>query len=152
MLRRPLQPAVRLGERRAAVYQKLFELLGVLNRFNEAQAYANDVAIDYYQRLLPLLPENEWGDVLRELGEVIEWVGRWQDAVDALQKSCELRAGGDGTDWFFLAMARWQLGDKVQARTWYDRAVQWMEKNQPQNDELRRFRQEAEELLGIKKQ
>ena len=34
-------------------------------------------------------------------------------------------------DWFFLAMARWQLGEKDKAREWYDRAVQWMDKNQP---------------------
>ena len=79
-------------------------------------------------------------------------IGRWQESADALQKACELRAGGDGFDWFFLAMARWQLGDKEQARVWYDRAVQWMEKYQPRNDELRRFRQEAENLFGIKKQ
>ena len=78
-------------------------------------------------------------------------IGRWQEAVDALQRAGELRAGGDSIDWFFLAMARWQLGDKEQAGAWYDRAVQWMEKHQPQNDELRRFRQEAEELLGITK-
>ena len=78
-------------------------------------------------------------------------IGRWQEAIDALQKAGELRAGGDSVDWFFLAMARWQLGDKEQAGAWHDRAVQWMEKVQPQNDELRRFRQEAEALIGITK-
>jgi len=46
-------------------------------------------------------------------------------------------------------MARWQLGEKEKARTWYDRAGQWMEKNQAQNEELQRFRAEAAELLGI---
>ena len=40
-------------------------------------------------------------------------------------------------------------GDKEQARLWYDRAVQWMEKNQPQDKELPRFRAEAAALLGI---
>ncbi len=79
-------------------------------------------------------------------------IGRWQESVEALQKASELRAGGDGFDWFFLAMARWELGDKEEARALYDRAAQWMEKIQPQNDELRRFRQEAEVLFGIKKQ
>jgi hypothetical protein len=61
----------------------------------------------------------------------------------------ELRNGGDSTDWFFLAMTHWQLGDKDQARKWFDKAVTWMEKNQPGNDKLRRFRTEAEELLKI---
>ena len=46
-------------------------------------------------------------------------------------------------------MAHWQLGQKVKARGWYDRAVQLMEKNQPKNDELGRFRAEASELLGL---
>jgi hypothetical protein len=59
----------------------------------------------------------------------------------------ELRNGGDAIDWFFLAMAHWQLGDKPQARTWYNKAVPWMEKNQPENEELLRFRAEATTLL-----
>jgi hypothetical protein len=63
----------------------------------------------------------------------------------------DLRNGGDSFDWFFLAMAHWQLGDKDQARKWYGQALAWMEKNQPNDDELRRFRSEAEEVLGLKK-
>ncbi len=35
------------------------------------------------------------------------------------------------------------------ARKWFGQAVQWMEKKQPRNEELRRFRAEAEGLLGI---
>ena len=50
---------------------------------------------------------------------------------------------------FFLAMAQWQVGEKDKARVWYDKAVEWMEKNQPKNEELRRFRAEASELLEL---
>ena len=75
--------------------------------------------------------------------------GDWKAAIEALTKSMELRKGGDSTDWFFLAMAHWQLGDKPQARSWYDKAVQWMEKNQPKDEELIRFRAEAAALLGV---
>jgi hypothetical protein len=46
-------------------------------------------------------------------------------------------------------MARWQLGDKDQARKWYQQADAWMRKNQPNNAELRRFRAEAAALLGL---
>ena len=63
----------------------------------------------------------------------------------------ELRKGGDAFDWFFLAMAHWQLGDKAAARKWYDQAVRWMETNKPQNEELLRFRAEAQELLKIER-
>jgi hypothetical protein len=67
-----------------------------------------------------------------------------------------LRQGGDAFDFFFLAMAHWQLGHKDEARQWYSQAVGWMEKNQealtkdrPHAEELKRFRAEAAELLGI---
>ena len=74
--------------------------------------------------------------------------GDCQAAITALKKSMDLRRGGDSFEWFFLAMAHWQLGEKVEARKWFDRAVQWMEKNDPQNEELRRFRAEAEQLMN----
>ena len=61
----------------------------------------------------------------------------------------ELRKGGDSLDWFFLAMADWKLGNKDAARVWYDKALEWMEKNDPANEELIRFRAEAAELLGL---
>ena len=54
-------------------------------------------------------------------------------------------------DWFVLAMAHWQLDQKGEARVWYDKAVEWMEKNQPKNEELRRFLTEAEELMKVEK-
>jgi hypothetical protein len=60
----------------------------------------------------------------------------------------ELRKGGDCTDWFFLAMAHCRLGEKDQARQWYDKAVALMEKEKSPDEELRRFRAEARELLG----
>ena len=41
--------------------------------------------------------------------------------------------------------------EKGKAREWYDRAMQWMDKNQPTDEELLRFRAEAAELLVIEK-
>jgi len=75
--------------------------------------------------------------------------GDWKRAIEALEKSMDLRSGGTCDDWFFLAMARWQLGDKVQARQFYDRAVDGMAKNHRENEERPRFRAEAAALLGI---
>jgi hypothetical protein len=59
----------------------------------------------------------------------------------------DLHAGGDSAEWFFLAMAHWQLGERSQARDWYTRAVPWMEKNRPGDEQLQRFRAEAASLL-----
>jgi hypothetical protein len=77
--------------------------------------------------------------------------GDWKVAIAALMKSMDLRKAGDSFDWFFLAMGDWKLDQKEEARKWYDQAVAWMDKNQPQNEELRRFWAEAAELLGIAK-
>jgi uncharacterized protein HemY len=88
---------------------------------------------------------NHWNT----LGVARYRAGDWKAAVESLQKSIELRQGGDSKDWYFLAMAHWRLGDKDAARTWFDQAALWMEKNQPQNEELRRFHAEAAELLEL---
>jgi tetratricopeptide (TPR) repeat protein len=72
-------------------------------------------------------------------------------AIEALTKSIELRRGGDATDFFFMAMAHWQRSEQQKARAWYDRAVSWMDKHNPQDEELKRFRAEATALLGMVK-
>jgi tetratricopeptide (TPR) repeat protein/tRNA A-37 threonylcarbamoyl transferase component Bud32 len=69
-------------------------------------------------------------------------------AVAALETAMSLRAGGNSFDWFFLAMAHGRLGDREKARQWYDRAVEWMDKFEPQDEELRRFHAEAKALLA----
>jgi tetratricopeptide (TPR) repeat protein len=85
------------------------------------------------------------------LGAAHYRAGDWKAAVAALERARELGNGGDAS-WFFLAMARWQLGDKEQARRWYGEAVAWMDKEKPpQDEELKRFRAEAAGLLGIGK-
>jgi hypothetical protein len=45
-------------------------------------------------------------------------------------------------------MPRWRLGERDEARRWYEKAVEWM-KTKPNDDELRRFRSEAAALLGL---
>jgi len=69
-------------------------------------------------------------------------------AVAELETAMSLRAGGDSSDWFFLALAHWRLGDRDKARTWFERAVQGMDSHKPHDDELCRFRAEAEATLA----
>jgi tetratricopeptide (TPR) repeat protein len=90
----------------------------------------------------------------------------WNAAIVSLGKCEELSPGlYVAYNGFFLAMAHWQLGKQevknarpapkdqdrhlAEARKWYDRAVQWMEKNAPQDAELKSFRAEATSLLGM---
>ncbi len=75
----------------------------------------------------------------------------WKESIAALRKSMGLFCGQlESWNTFFLAMAHWQLGNKEEARKWYDQGAAWMDENQPKNEELRRFRAEAVELLGVK--
>ena len=100
------------------------------------------------------------GSYWNTLGVARYRAGDWKGAVAALEKSMPLRRGGDAFDWFFLAMSHWQLGNKDDARRWYDRGAR--EVQQPPGDkparpwgevqanELRAFRAEAAALLGVK--
>ena len=83
------------------------------------------------------------------VGLLVLWRGDWKAALTALKKATDLRFGGTINDWFFLAMTHWQLGEKDEARKWYDQAVKRMERNAPRDEELLRLRAEAEQVLGI---
>jgi tetratricopeptide (TPR) repeat protein len=104
-------------------------------------------AVELASRAVELAPHEavNWNT----LGAARFRAGNWQGAIAAYEKSMKLRNGGTSFDWFFLAMDCWQLGERDKARLWYERAVQWMEKHEPKNDELLRFRAEAAELLGL---
>src|SRR5208283_2341780 len=91
------------------------------------------------------------GGYWNTLGVAHYRAGGWKAAIEALSQSTKL-GGENACDSFFMAMAHWQLGDMEQARKWNDRAVGWMEKNDPKNEELGRFRVEAEDLLKIEKE
>jgi tetratricopeptide (TPR) repeat protein len=69
-------------------------------------------------------------------------------AIRSLEVSMRLSKGGDSFDWFFLAMALHRRGETKPARLWFDRAIDWMDRHRPKDDQLRRFRAEADALLG----
>ena len=148
--------AIKLDPKHAKVHQwgRAYELGNVYNAWAWLLATAPDAtarnpeeAVKLAKRALELGPQNAayWNT----LGVAQYRAGAWKEASLALQKSMELRNGGDAFDWFFIGMAHWQLGQKEEARMQYERALQWMKENLPQESELRRFRSEAEALLGI---
>jgi Flp pilus assembly protein TadD len=113
-------------------------------------------AVEVARKAVELAPKV--GNYWNTLGVAHYRAGEAKEAVAALKKSTELRQGGDAFDWLFLAMAHRKLGNADEARTWYDQAVAWQEKNKealakdkPHADEVRRFRAEAEEVLELKK-
>src|SRR5262245_43783506 len=87
------------------------------------------------------------------LGTALYRTGDWKGSIEELEKGIGLRLPDDPTNaysGFFLAMGRWQLDEKDKAREWFVKGVQSMEKHQPKNNELRRLRAEAAELIGVK--
>jgi tetratricopeptide (TPR) repeat protein len=104
-------------------------------------------AVRLARRAVELSP-TDW-DIWRVLGWAHYSAGNWRAAEEAIDKSMELGTPGP-YDWLRLAMAQSQLGNKDQARTSFDKAVAWMEKNPRKNDDLARYRAEAAALLGLK--
>jgi tetratricopeptide (TPR) repeat protein len=137
--------AIELDPKNAGLHNDLAWLLATCS---DAKLRDPRKGVELAKKAIELAPKE--GMYWNTLGAAHYRAGNWKDAVAAVARSMEFRKGGDSFDWFFLAMAHCQLGEKKKAREWYDKAEQWMDKNQPTNDELRRFRSEAAELLGIK--
>jgi predicted ATPase len=57
--------------------------------------YANEAAVEHFERLLPLLAPDETGEVLLELGAVWHLVGRWTDAERAYRQAMEVAGRHD---------------------------------------------------------
>ncbi|UCC63855.1 MAG: tetratricopeptide repeat protein, partial [Anaerolineae bacterium] len=94
-----------------------------------AQAdYANEAAMSYYERLLPLLPVEEQVDIMRKLGDVLQLVGKWSEAGDLYQRALELAEElGDRSAqaWCQTAMGKqlgWKQGQFAEASAWLERA------------------------------
>jgi tetratricopeptide (TPR) repeat protein len=106
-------------------------------------------ALELAQEAVRLVPND--GDFWNTLGVAHYRAGNWKEAIEALEKANELSMGGQSSDWLFLAMAHWQLGNKQDACRWYDQAVAGLQNELViSNEELRGFRAEAAELLGVK--
>ncbi len=54
------------------------------------EAYANAAAVDYFRRLSPLLDDEQRGEVLLRLGQVLELTGAWVEAEAAYAHALEL--------------------------------------------------------------
>jgi serine/threonine protein kinase/WD40 repeat protein len=92
-------------------------------------------------------------DYLNTLGVAQYRAGQLTESIATLEKSLAAGKGeADAFDLFFLAMARFQLGQINRARTDFDRAIQWRRDHPspPQpgwNEELDAFQAEARALL-----
>ncbi len=92
----------------------------------QAQAeYANDAAISYYRRALPLLDESERIEVMLKLGQVYEVVGQWNEAIELYREGLNIaaRVQDDTAD----ARCRAALGTLGRKRGEFADAAHWLD-------------------------
>jgi tetratricopeptide (TPR) repeat protein len=149
------------------------DLAGALAAVQKAQALMpEDAELNHYLAyMLSICPEPKMRDARRAVGLATKaidavpnpWYGYWRalgmaqhfagddrEAVKALTRSLELDRSGDGFDFFLMAAVHQKLGNKEQARRWYEQGVTWMAANRhPYMAEPSILRANAEALLGI---
>jgi tetratricopeptide (TPR) repeat protein len=81
------------------------------------------------------------------LGAAHYRAGNPHATVDALNQAVALSNGGTAFDHLFLAMAHARLGNREEARRWFDLAMIEMDHYPPGHAELRRLRDEARSLV-----
>jgi tetratricopeptide (TPR) repeat protein len=74
---------------------------------------------------------------------------KWQAAKDALLRSMEIRADGDGYDWILMALVYAKMGRIEHAKEWYEKAAKWRLDARAWDEELYRFEVEAAQLLEL---
>jgi serine/threonine protein kinase/Flp pilus assembly protein TadD len=112
-----------------------------------------EIAVELSRKAHEMEPKN--GGYLSGLGAAYYRAGQWKEAITTLTKSIEQfddeRHCGN---YFFLAMAHWQLGNRTAATDWYNKAIEWIENNgfswtSAQGQAIYDIYLEASELVGI---
>ena len=106
-------------------------LVRVLANCPDAEFRDPQRAVELATDFLEKAPDNS--DAWLYLGIAQYRLGEWHSALEALHRSMEFspediefHSEHYSFQWFHLALAHWQLGDKEQARNTYDRAVEAM--------------------------
>ena len=96
------------------------------------------------------------------LGICLYRSGEFGEAQKACQRGSEMRelpyspieeprivVDRDRYAGYVLAMSLWQLGNKDKARAVYDATAAWMNEHAPNDEQLKRFSVEAQDLFGL---
>jgi tetratricopeptide (TPR) repeat protein len=94
--------------------------------------YANIAAIDYYQKVLPLLADYEQVKVRLNLGKVLELIGDWEPAGETYMQALDLAK---------------KLGD-IEGQAWVETAIAEFFRKQGRFDEASDKLLEAKSLFG----
>jgi class 3 adenylate cyclase/tetratricopeptide (TPR) repeat protein len=86
--------------------------------------FANEAAIHYYGRLLPLLSEPDQAELLVEIGSVYHHMGQWSQAEDHYRRAMRVAEATGRRD--ILAASQRQLGDLLGYTNSYAESVRWL--------------------------
>jgi tetratricopeptide (TPR) repeat protein len=81
------------------------------------------------------------------LGFAYYRAGDWANALRTMEEAARLSLGGSAWQWFYLALAHWQLDHKEEAYRWYYQSVDWVEASRARV--LLPVQGEAAALLGL---
>jgi serine/threonine protein kinase len=124
----------------------LKDLAWILSTAPDSQLRNPREAVLLAERAMRLMPTSS--STRSILGVARYRAGDYRAAIAGLRNWDESGHGGEPSlHAFLLAMAHRQLGERDEARRWYEKAVESM-KTRPNDDELLRFRSEAAALLG----
>ncbi|MGO9468007.1 MAG: tetratricopeptide repeat protein [Isosphaeraceae bacterium] len=123
------------------------DLAWCLAPFSDPSGPDYSEALVHARKGVELAPQN--ANSHRALALAEYGVGHWTESLAAAERSMALKRGGNARDWFILALARWQTGEKDQARIWFEKAAAWTNEKSPKDPELRRLWSEAAQLLAL---
>ncbi len=98
------------------------------------EVFANDSAIHFYQRLLPLLSDEQKSEVLLKLADVLKLVGRWSEAEAHYRTVLQLAEVHQ--DVRSRAHAESALGERMGDTTSLDEAQIWLDRARQTFDAL----------------
>jgi tetratricopeptide (TPR) repeat protein len=104
-------------------------------------------SVDYAARAVAARPMV--GAFWNTLGLARYRAGKWEEAAAALRRSMELSGGGNGFDWYLLALTLERQGDHQAALEWFARADRWMSEQPAPDADLNALRDEAERALTM---
>jgi tetratricopeptide (TPR) repeat protein/tRNA A-37 threonylcarbamoyl transferase component Bud32 len=103
-------------------------------------------AIEMARKAIAIAPRNP--QYWHTLGVAQYRAEKWPEALESFKNSMLLQNGGDGLDWYFVAMTNWQLGDKTAARDYLQKAETWKAKEHVGVDDLQGLDAEVAQLLA----
>jgi Tfp pilus assembly protein PilF len=110
--------------------------------------YSAELALDYARKAVKDKPQEAQRQ--NDIGWVLYREGKLREAREALLKAMDRRIP-EPEPWelFGMAMTEWKLGNRSEARDYYDRAVARAEHTFPKFPEFTVLKEEAAELLGV---